>query len=188
MILLIDNYDSFTFNLYQLLAAFDTVEVRRNDKLTLDDLASLQPSHIVISPGPGVPDQAGLCKQIIGYCAEHRIPLLGVCLGHQAIVEVFGGEIAVAAVPVHGKEAQVFHHRQGLYSNVSLPFKAARYHSLYAVQEKIPGELVVESETADGMIMGVRHKSLPIYGLQFHPESILTPEGGQLIANFMRVS
>ena len=185
MILLIDNYDSFTFNLYQLLAQFDEVEVVRNDALSVADLASRNLSRVVISPGPGIPDKAGICKEAIRYCADNRIPLLGVCLGHQAIIEVFGGQIEVSKVPVHGKEAQVFHHRQGLYHDLPLPFKAGRYHSLYAPQDKIPIELVVESETAKGMVMGVRHQTLPIYGLQFHPESILTPDGSKLIANFV---
>ena len=185
MILLVDNYDSFTYNLYQLLAQFDEVCVVRNDKVTAAEIERLAPRHVVISPGPGIPANAGNCADVIKHCSEHNIPLLGVCLGHQAIVEVFGGVVVVSEKPMHGKETNVFHHRQGLYEGMQLPFRAGRYHSLHAQRDKLPDCLVVESDNGDGMIMGVRHKTKPIYGLQFHPESILTPEGHQLIRNFI---
>jgi anthranilate synthase/aminodeoxychorismate synthase-like glutamine amidotransferase len=185
MILLIDNYDSFTYNLYQVLAKYDDITVVRNDKITLDEIKELSPQKIVLSPGPGKPSEAGICKEVINYCAEQRIPLLGVCLGHQAIVEVFGGEVIVSDAPVHGKETSVFHHRQGIYTDLPLPFKAGRYHSLYAPNSSIPACISIESENAEGMVMGVRHETLPIYGVQFHPESILTPNGDKLIENFV---
>jgi anthranilate synthase/aminodeoxychorismate synthase-like glutamine amidotransferase len=187
MILLIDNYDSFTYNLYQAFAKFDTVRVVRNDEITVDELAQLKPDKVILSPGPGKPSQAGICFDVVNYCAKQHIPLLGVCLGHQAIVEVFGGKVEVAKVPVHGKETSVFHHRQGIYSDLPLPFKAGRYHSLYAPTDSIPDCIIVESENAEGMVMGVRHEALPIYGVQFHPESILTPSGGKLIENFVKL-
>lgn len=187
MILLIDNYDSFTYNLYQLLAKFDSVTVVRNDQMTLDELMQLKPSKVVLSPGPGKPSDAGMCFDVIRYCAAQRIPLLGVCLGHQALIEVFGGTIAVSEVPVHGKETNVFHHRQGIYSELPLPFKAGRYHSLYAPEASLPECIVIESQNAAGMVMGVRHNTLPLYGLQFHPESVLTPSGNKLIENFVKM-
>ncbi len=186
MILLIDNYDSFTYNLYQALARFDTVNVVRNDKIKIDDVVRLQPNKIVLSPGPGRPSQAGICSDVIIYCTKHAIPLLGVCLGHQAIVEVFGGKVEVANVPVHGKTTRIFHHGRGIYNELPLPFKAGRYHSLYAPRNFIPDCIIIESENAEGMVMGVRHETMPIYGVQFHPESILTPSGGRLIENFVK--
>ena len=188
MIVLIDNYDSFTYNLYQLLAADHEVTVLRNDKTTLAEIAALAPSHIVLSPGPGMPADAGMCVEIIQHFSDKNVPILGVCLGHQAIVEAFGGKITLAPTVMHGKEAKVFHHRQGMYQGLSLPFTAGRYHSLHAERDDIPDCLIVESETGDGVVMGVKHKSLPVYGLQFHPESILTPEGGVIVKNFLKGS
>lgn len=184
MILLIDNYDSFTYNLYQLLAQFDDVVVHRNDQITLDDIKLLAPHKIVISPGPGAPSSAGICMDVVHYCLEQQMPLLGVCLGHQAIVAALGGDICKATLPVHGKQAAIFHHQQGIYQQSPLPFMAARYHSLYAIRETLPDCLSIDAETEDGMIMGVSHKTAPIYGVQFHPESILTPTGPELIKNF----
>ncbi len=184
MILLIDNYDSFTYNLYQLLAQHDTVIVRRNDDITLDDIAQLAPDKIVISPGPGAPSSAGISMAVVMYCIDRHMPLLGVCLGHQAIVAALGGEIRKASLPVHGKQAAIFHHDKGIYQGLSVPFQAGRYHSLYAVRDTLPDCLLVDSENSEGMIMGVSHKTAPIYGVQFHPESLLTPEGHLLIKNF----
>ena len=185
MILLIDNYDSFTYNLYQLLAALDEVVVKRNDALTLAQIEVLAPSHVVISPGPGVPENAGMSKAIIQFCDAHNIPLLGICLGHQAIVEVYGGVVEVAPHPVHGKSADIYHDKTELYEGMAMPFQAGRYHSLYALAEKIPSSLIVDAQTKDGIVMGIRHESKPIYGFQFHPESILTPKGVRLIKNFL---
>ena len=169
MILLIDNYDSFTYNLYQLLAQFDAVMVRRNDEITLDDIECLAPQRIVISPGPGKPSAAGISIAVVRYCVDKKIPLLGVCLGHQAIVEALGGEIRKAELPVHGKAAAIFHHGKALYQGLPTPFNAGRYHSLYAVRESLPDCLIIDAENKEGMIMGVSHKTARIYGVQFHP-------------------
>jgi anthranilate synthase component 2 len=185
MILLIDNYDSFTYNLYQAVAVLhENVKVIRNDKLTVADVHALAPAGIIISPGPGRPEDAGICIELIRNLPENT-PLLGVCLGHQAIVAAFGGKIIRAPEIVHGKDDNIFHHRKGLYQGLSLPFKAARYHSLIAEKSSLPAELLVEAENAEGLIMGVRHQSKPIYGIQCHPESILTPEGPLLLKAFV---
>ena len=184
MILLIDNYDSFTYNLYQVLALFDDVVVHRNDQITLDDIAALKPDRIVISPGPGNPASAGISIDVVRYCAHHDIPLLGVCLGHQAIVAAFGGDIRQASIPMHGKISTISHHQQGLYQGLPQSFVAGRYHSLYAARDTLPDCFNIDAETEEGMIMGVSHKTKPIYGVQFHPESLLTPEGPELIKCF----
>lgn len=188
MILLIDNYDSFTYNLYQILAQFDTVIVHRNDKITLDDITLLAPDKIVISPGPGTPVAAGISMDVVKYCVEQHLPLLGVCLGHQAIVAALGGEINKALLPVHGKKSAIFHHSQGIYQQLPSPFNAGRYHSLYAVRESLPDCLSIDAENSSGMIMGVSHKTAPVYGVQFHPESFLTSYGSELIKNFCNLS
>lgn len=185
MMLLIDNYDSFTYNLYQTIAVLDSdVKVVRNDKLRVADVHALAPDGIIISPGPGRPEDAGICMELIRNLPENT-PLLGVCLGHQAIVAAFGGNIIRAPDIIHGKSDNIFHHRKGLYQHLPLPFKAARYHSLIAEKSSLPSELLVEAENAAGLIMGVRHQSLPIYGIQCHPESILTPEGPLLLQAFV---
>lgn len=185
MILIIDNYDSFTYNLYQSVAQFyPQIKVIRNDRITVDEIKSLQPSGIILSPGPGRPETAGICIDLIRR-ADKKIPLLGVCLGHQAIVHAFGGQIVQAPEIVHGKPELIFHHRKGIYQHLPLPFAAGRYHSLIADAGSLPESLSIEAENADGLIMGIRHRHLPIYGVQFHPESILTPAGDALLQNFV---
>lgn len=185
MILLIDNYDSFTYNLYQVLAVYHPdVRVIRNDKISVDEIAAMKPEGIIISPGPGRPEDAGIGIELVKALGD-RIPILGICLGHQIIAMAYGGKVVLAKEPIHGKSTFIFHHRQGIYKNMPLPFEAARYHSLIAEKESLPEDLIVESESEQGMVMGVRHKTHPIFGLQFHPESILTPEGNILIENFL---
>lgn len=187
MILLIDNYDSFTYNLYQSLAAYDEVCVRRNDQITLENIKTLSPNKIVLSPGPGIPSDAGICLEVVTLCAEQGLPLLGVCLGHQAIVEAFGGRVVIAGHPVHGKAADIQHDGVAIFEALPQPFCAGRYHSLHAPQADIPACLHITATTQEGMVMGVQHRELPIYGVQFHPESILTPCGDQLLKNFMQL-
>jgi len=187
MIVILDNYDSFTFNLYQAVAEINpNVKVIRNDKATVAEIHALVPQGIIISPGPGRPEDAGISVELIKTLAPH-IPILGVCLGHQAIGIAFGGKVVLADKPVHGKDTFVFHQRAGIYENMPLPFKAGRYHSLVVERESLPASLIVEAESEDGLIMGVRHHHYPVYGVQFHPESILTPEGKHLIANFVKM-
>ncbi len=186
MILLIDNYDSFTQNLYQQLAQFEKVVVFRNDQLTLEEIAVMQPKGIVISPGPGRPEDAGICIPLIQQFSG-QIPILGVCLGHQALAIAYGGKVISAPEIVHGKDAAVFHYRQHLYRQMPLPFMAARYHSLLVERENLPKELLVEAETADGLIMGVRHQYYLTFGVQFHPESVLTPQGNILLHEFVKL-
>lgn len=185
MILLIDNYDSFTYNLYQaLVIAGIPVKVVRNDQITIDEIHKISDlSGIVLSPGPGHPSQAGICIQVIQEFGS-RIPILGVCLGHQAIGEAFGGTVDLANEAMHGKSSLIFHSRGQLFKRVHLPFTAARYHSLTVKKSNFPAELKIEAEDKDGNIMALSHRQYPIYGVQFHPESILTPEGQQIINNF----
>jgi anthranilate synthase/aminodeoxychorismate synthase-like glutamine amidotransferase len=184
-ILLIDNYDSFTYNLVQaFLVLGAAVEVRRNDETDLESARRLEPSHLVISPGPGRPENAGLSLAMIDGFAG-RIPILGVCLGHQSIVQHFGGEIVAASVLMHGKTSLVSHDGKGIFLGLRNPFEAGRYHSLAASQENVPDELIVTARTEDGEIMGVRHDGLNIVGVQFHPESVLTPDGPTLLGNFL---
>ena len=184
-LLLIDNYDSFTFNLVHYLAELgQEVEVQRNDALTVAEAARLKPTHLVISPGPGRPNDAGSSLAMIGAFAG-KIPVLGVCLGHQSIVQHFGGEIIGAAALMHGKTSLVQHDGQSLYRSLTNPFEVGRYHSLAANREKMPDDLIVTARTTDGEIMGVRHRTLAVEGVQFHPESVLTPEGPKLLENFL---
>ena len=180
MILLIDNYDSFTYNLAHLLGA--DVVVRRNDEIDAVEAEQLQPSHLVISPGPGRPGDAGATKQIIERLAP-TTPTLGVCLGHQAIVEVFGGEVGYARELLHGKASPVRHDGTGLFTGLPDPFDAGRYHSLAAT--RVPDVLEPTAYAEDGEVMAVRHRSLPVVGVQFHPESVLTPDGAALARNFL---
>ena len=183
MILLIDNYDSFTYNLAHLFGELGAeVDVRRNDAIDGDEAERLAPSHLVISPGPGRPGDAGAASEIIRRLAP-RIPTLGVCLGHQAIVEVFGGEVGPAKSLVHGKASVISHDGQGLFRGLPDDFIAGRYHSLAATA--IPDELEVTARDADGEVMAVRHRELPVHGVQFHPESVLTPVGPDLARNFL---
>ena len=184
--LLIDNYDSFTYNLVQAFAAQGAeVIVHRNDAITVDDAIAMQPTHLVISPGPGRPEDAGVSLAMIGAFKE-RAPVFGVCLGHQCIVQHFGGEIVRAERLMHGKTSMVKHDGKAIYEGLTNPFEVGRYHSLCAEHDSLPAELVLTAQTDRNEIMGVRHKTLPVEGVQFHPESVLTPEGDQLMANFMR--
>lgn len=185
MILLVDNYDSFTYNVYQLIETLGfECKVVRNDAITPDEVEALRPEVIVISPGPGNPDEAGVSLQLIARFAS-KVPILGVCLGHQAIGQAFGGEVVRAKAQRHGKTSKVKHCGDGIYSDVSNPFVAARYHSLVVRRETLPDCLEVTAETDDGIIMGVRHKQFVVEGFQFHPESVATPEGRQLVKNFL---
>ena len=184
--LLIDNYDSFTYNLVQAFAAMGaSVMVYRNDAISVDESVALEPTHLVISPGPGRPEDAGVSLEMIGAWAG-KLPILGVCLGHQSIVQQHGGEIVRAERLMHGKTSMVKHDGNTIFDGISNPFEVGRYHSLCAEEETLPEELIVTAQTERGEIMGVRHKTLPIEGVQFHPESVLTPEGDTLMANFMR--
>ncbi len=186
MIAVIDNYDSFTYNLVQLLGELGAeLSVYRNDAITPADLAALQPSHIVVSPGPGEPNEAGISKEVIRQLGP-QIPLLGVCLGHQCIGEVFGGKVIRAPRLMHGKTSPIYHYGEDLFVGLPSPFEATRYHSL-VVAEPLPAELKPTAFTKEGELMGLRHREYPIFGVQFHPESILTPAGRQLLTNFLSV-
>lgn len=184
-ILLIDNYDSFTYNLVQAFAAEGAeVLVHRNDQIPIEAARDLQPTHLVISPGPGCPDDAGASLAMIGAFAE-ELPILGVCLGHQCLVQHFGGRIVRAERLMHGKTSMVSHDQSSLFAGLPTPFEAGRYHSLCADPQTLPGDLVVTAKTDRQEVMGVRHRSLPLFGVQFHPESVLTPAGGRLLNNFL---
>jgi anthranilate synthase/aminodeoxychorismate synthase-like glutamine amidotransferase len=185
MLLLLDNYDSFTYNLYQYLSELGAeIEVRRNDQVTLDEIEVMQPDFIVISPGPCTPNEAGLSCQIIETFGP-RIPLLGVCLGLQTIGQVYGGRVIRAPEPMHGKTSLMYHQGQGVLRNLPQPFEAIRYHSLIVERSTLPDELEITAETADGLIMGLRHRVYPVEGVQFHPESIMTSVGKDLLRNFL---
>jgi anthranilate synthase component 2/para-aminobenzoate synthetase component 2 len=184
-LLLIDNYDSFTYNLVQAFLVLEAeVLVYRNDAISVAEGRALRPTHLVISPGPGRPDDAGVSLAMIEAFAADT-PVLGVCLGHQSIVQHFGGEIVAAASLMHGKTSVVQHDGENLFRGVSNPFEVGRYHSLAANRDRVPQDLVVTARTAEGEIMGVRHRSLRVEGVQFHPESVLTPEGPTLLENFL---
>ena len=187
MILIIDNYDSFTYNLVQYLGELGgDVLVRRNDEMTLDQIESSLPSRILISPGPGRPADAGISAELIRRFSG-RAPILGVCLGHQAIGEVFGGRVVRAATVVHGKASEIKHDGKSIFKGLHSPFKAGRYHSLVVERESLPACLEISAETNDGVIMGLRHREKKIEGVQFHPESILTPAGKRLLQNFLEL-
>ena len=186
MLLLLDNYDSFTYNIYQLLAELGAkVEVVRNDVMPLDAIREKHYAGIVISPGPGVPKDAGISEDVIRELGKST-PILGICLGHQAIGEVFGGKVVQAGETIHGKVSKLRHDGKGLYEGLSQGMEVGRYHSLIVDQASLPDCLAITSELDSGMIMGFRHKSYPIEGIQFHPESILTPDGKKLMENFLR--
>jgi anthranilate synthase component 2 len=186
MFLLIDNYDSFTYNLSHYLGELGAaVRVVRNDAMTAAEAMAMGPSGIVLSPGPCTPNEAGICLALIGLAAERRVPLLGVCLGHQAIGQHFGGRVVRAPVPVHGKTSPIHHHGDGLFRGLPSPFLATRYHSLLVERESLPAGLEVTAWTEDGLIMGLAHQTLPIQGVQFHPESIASEHGHALLRNFL---
>lgn len=185
MLLLLDNYDSFTYNVYQLLSSLGAdVEVIRNDKIAVEEIAKRGYEGIVISPGPGVPSEAGITEEVIRRF-KGRLPILGICLGHQAIGEVFGGQIVRAGEIVHGKASPLIHNGRGLYANLPQDVEVGRYHSLVVDRNTLPDCLEITAELANGMIMGLRHKEYDIEGIQFHPESILTPQGGMMMKNFL---
>ncbi len=185
MILVIDNYDSFTYNLVQYLGELGaTLEVARNDALDVDAIARLAPERIVISPGPGNPDQAGVSLDVIRRLGP-TTPILGVCLGHQAIGQAFGATVARARVQMHGKTSDIRHDGRGVFAGLSNPFVATRYHSLVVLPDTVPADLEVTARAEDGEVMGLRHRRYPVEGVQFHPESILTIEGKRLLANFL---
>lgn len=186
MLLLLDNYDSFTYNVYQLLCDLGAeVEVIRNDKITPAEVEQRGYEAIVISPGPGVPKDAGITEELIDYM-KGKVPILGICLGHQAIGEVFGGQVVRAGEIVHGKTSPLKHTGEGLYEGLPQDMEIGRYHSLIVDRDTLPDCLEITSQLASGMIMGIRHKEYPIEGIQFHPESILTPEGPKLMRNFLK--
>ncbi|MFN7944046.1 MAG: aminodeoxychorismate/anthranilate synthase component II [Blastocatellia bacterium] len=188
MILVIDNYDSFTYNLVQYLGELgaDPV-VARNDEITIDDISNLSPQGIVISPGPCTPDQAGISIDVIRHFAG-RIPMLGVCLGHQAIGQAFGGQVVRAPYLMHGKTSEILHDGRTIFADLEMPFTATRYHSLIVDRDTLPAELEISAETSDKLIMGFRHRKYPIEGVQFHPESIITSAGKKLLANFLAMT
>jgi anthranilate synthase/aminodeoxychorismate synthase-like glutamine amidotransferase len=188
MILLLDNYDSFTYNLAQYLGELGCkLEVRRNDKITLDEIARAKPEKIVISPGPCTPSEAGISVDLIKKFAG-KIPILGVCLGHQAIGEAFGGRVVRAKKILHGKTSEVFHDGKTIFRGLAKPFTATRYHSLIVERKSLPRELEISAETSDGTIMGLRHRKMRVEGVQFHPESVLTGPGMQLLRNFLALN
>jgi anthranilate synthase/aminodeoxychorismate synthase-like glutamine amidotransferase len=187
MILLLDNYDSFTYNLAQYLGELGcTLEVHRNDKITVDEVLRRKPERVVISPGPCTPREAGISVELIRSLAG-KIPILGVCLGHQAIGAAFGGRIVRAPKLFHGKTSEIQHDGRGVFQRLANPFTATRYHSLIVERKSLPRTLKITAETSDGLIMGVRHRSLPVEGVQFHPESVLTDSGKRLLENFLSV-
>ena len=186
MILMIDNYDSFTYNLVQYLGVLGSeVEVHRNDKITLDEIESMKPERIVISPGPGTPQSAGITISMIERFHPKEVPILGVCLGHQAIGAAFGGRVLHAARIMHGKTSEISHDGKGVFRDLPDPITATRYHSLAVERESLPSCLEVSAEAEDGEIMGLRHREYPVEGIQFHPESILTKEGMNILRNFL---
>jgi len=188
MVLVIDNYDSFTYNLVQYLGELGAViRVRRNDQVTLDEIAAMAPEQIVISPGPGRPEDAGVSVDVIRRFGP-TTPILGVCLGHQAIGVVYGGIVCRAQAPMHGKTSTVVHDGRGVFAGLAAPFQAGRYHSLVISNDRLPGELEVAARTReDNTIMAVRHRAYPVHGVQFHPESVLTEEGRRILRNFIEL-
>ena len=186
MILLIDNYDSFSYNLYQLTGSVESdIKVIRNDEYTIEEIEKMEPDALIISPGPGRPEDAGVCIDAIKYFAG-KMPILGVCLGHQAICEAFGGRVTYAKELMHGKQSKVYQGGSGrLFKGMGPEFKAARYHSLSAAAEDLSEVLMVTAEAEDGEIMAVEHREYPVFGVQFHPESVMTPEGRKMIENFV---
>jgi len=188
MVVLVDNYDSFAFNLVHYLGELGAdVTVHRNDKVTVQDVLAAKPEAIVLSPGPCTPNEAGICLDLIGQ-ASATVPILGVCLGHQAIGQAFGGRVTRAPSPVHGKLSEVRHQGQGVFRGINGPFKATRYHSLVVERDTLPETLSVTAETDDRLVMGLAHRSLPIHGVQFHPESIASEHGHLMLKNFLELA
>ncbi len=182
---MIDNYDSFTYNLVQYLSELGAeLKVFRNDEISVDELLDLKPQGIVLSPGPGRPENAGIMNELIKK-VNGTIPILGVCLGYQAIAQVYGGKITYAPTLMHGKTSQIIHKKSNLFKNLPNPFVATRYHSLIVEKESLPEEFIITAYTEDDIIMAIEHNSLPIFGVQFHPESIMTPEGKDILKNFL---
>ncbi len=189
MITLIDNYDSFTYNIVQYLGDLGAnVRIYRNDERSVQDVLNEKPSGIIISPGPSDPDHAGICLDLIRAAAEHDIPLMGVCLGHQSIAQAFGGKVIRGLKPMHGKISDVVHEQKTIFSGLPSPYAVTRYHSLIAERESLPDCLEITAETQDGIIMGLSHKEKPIHGVQFHPESIATDHGHALLKNFVELT
>jgi anthranilate synthase component 2 len=188
MLLLIDNYDSFTYNLAQYFGELGCDPlIKRNDEISLDEIAALAPKHICISPGPCTPREAGISKDIVLRFGT-KVPILGVCLGHQCIAEAYGGKIVPASSLVHGKSSMIRHNGSGLFTDLLAPFEAGRYHSLVVERSSLPGCLEIIAESEDGEIMALRHRELPVYGVQFHPESVLTHEGEKILARFLSIA
>jgi anthranilate synthase component II len=187
MFLLIDNYDSFTYNLWHYLGELGAeVLVKRNDALTVDEALALDPEGIILSPGPSDPDHAGICLELTARAGA--VPVFGVCLGHQSIGQIFGGKVVRAPVPMHGKVSLIRHDGTGVFEGLPNPFPATRYHSLIVERQSLPDALTVTAETEDGLVMGLQHRERPVYGVQFHPESIASTGGHQLLANFLRLA
>ncbi len=186
MVLLIDNYDSFTYNLYQYIAEFCEVVVYRNDKITIEDIYKLNPQAIIISPGPSIPENAGISIPVVREFKD-KLPILGICLGHQAIAAAFGTKIVRAPVPVHGKVSHIYHSRNPIFEGTDNPFEATRYHSLVVDIDSLSPSLKVIAWTQDKLIMGIQYEDKPVYGLQFHPESIFTSFGKRIIKNFLKI-
>jgi anthranilate synthase component 2 len=188
MIVLIDNYDSFTFNLVHYLGGLGAdVVVHRNDKISPSEVMALEPDGIVLSPGPCTPTEAGICLDLIGK-ASSSVPIFGVCLGHQAIGQAFGGKVMRAPLPVHGKLSEISHSNSGVFRGINGPFKATRYHSLVVDRATMPAALIPNAQTDDGLVMGLMHESLPIHGVQFHPESIASEHGHLMLKNFLELA
>ncbi|MCD8151077.1 MAG: aminodeoxychorismate/anthranilate synthase component II [Clostridiales bacterium] len=187
MILLIDNYDSFTYNLYQFMGIFtDDIVVVRNDKITLDEIREMKPERIVLSPGPKSPKEAGICLDVVREFYD-KVPMLGICLGHQSIGEALGGTVSYAKKLLHGKQSVIEHSGTGIFAGVPSPLKVARYHSLAVQKEGLPDCLEILAETADGEIMAMRHREYPVFGMQFHPESIYTEHGKKILETFLEI-
>jgi anthranilate synthase component 2 len=188
MFILIDNYDSFTYNLFHFLGELGAaVDVRRNDQVSVAEVMALHPQGIILSPGPCDPDRAGICLELIEKAAG-KLPILGVCLGHQAIGQAFGGRVVRGPVPMHGKVTEVHHRGEGIFQDLPSPFRGTRYHSLVVDRASLPACLAVTAETENGLIMGLAHRSLPVYGVQFHPESIASEHGHRLLGNFLKLA
>lgn len=188
MLLLIDNYDSFVYNLSRYLVEMGCeTEVVRNDRITVDEVRELYPQAILLSPGPCTPREAGICVELVQQLGS-TVPMLGVCLGHQVLAVAFGGRIIRAPEPVHGRTSEIHHHRENIFTGLPNPLIATRYHSLIVDEQSLPDELLITARTSDRIPMALQHRSLPMFGVQFHPESVLTPEGGRLMANFLRIT